>query len=348
MSIEEPVLRPAGAPDSLRAPFERDSPESGPVDPTSPRSDFAVIVPAFDEVENVPALFEALAETWRAHGLSGEVVIVDDGSTDGTADAARAAAAAFPGRVRIRRHARNRGKTEALVTGAAATPRRWLVLFDADLQHSTEEIPRFLDRLGEGYDLVTGWKQGRYEKRFVSGTYNWLSRRLFDVPVHDLNAMKAFRREVLDELPLRHDWHRFFVVLAHDRGYRIGEIPIELHPRTRGRAKYSGWGRVVGASLDLLAVKTLTSFLRKPMLLFGGSGAILTLLGILTGAVALWYRFALGQGYRPLLYLVTLLIVLGVLLFALGFLAEAVAQVRDRIDQVERRLTAGRDPEAEE
>ena len=347
MSRDEPVLRPAGTPDSLRAPFERDSPESGPVD-TSPRSDFAVIVPAFDEVENVPALFEALAETWRTHGLSGEVVIVDDGSTDGTADAARAAAATFPGRVRIRRHARNRGKTEALVTGAAATPRRWLVLFDADLQHSTEEIPRFLDRLGEGYDLVTGWKQGRYEKRFVSGTYNWLSRRLFDVPVHDLNAMKAFRREVLDELPLRHDWHRFFVVLAHDRGYRIGEIPIELHPRTRGRAKYSGWGRVVGASLDLLAVKTLTSFLRKPMLLFGGSGAILTLLGILTGAIALWYRFALGQGYRPLLYLVTLLIVLGVLLFALGFLAEAVAQVRDRIDQVERRLTAGRDPEAEE
>jgi hypothetical protein len=166
--------------------------------------------------------------------------------------------------------------------------------------------------------------------------------------VHDLNAMKAFRREVLDELPLRHDWHRFFVVLAHDRGYRIGEIPIELHPRTRGRPKYSGWGRVVVGSLDLLAVKTLTSFLRKPMLLFGGSGAILTLLGIVIGAVALWYRFALGQGYRPLLYLVTLLVVLGVLLFALGFLAEAVAQVRDRIDQMERRLTAGRDPEAGE
>jgi glycosyltransferase involved in cell wall biosynthesis len=260
----------------------------------------------------------------------------------------RAAAQGFPGKVRVLRHAKNRGKTEALVTGAAATPRRWLVLFDADLQHTTEEIPRFLDRLGEGFDVVTGWKQGPYEKRLVSGAYNWLSRRLFDVPVHDLNAMKAFRRDVLDELPLRHDWHRFFVVLAHDRGYSVGEIPIELHPRTRGRAKYSGWGRIVVGSLDLLAVKTLTSFLRKPLLLFGTSGAILSLLGVVIGAIALWYRFALGQGYRPLLYLVTLLIVLGMLLFALGFLAEAVAQVRDRIDQVERRLAGRGDREAGE
>jgi hypothetical protein len=127
----------------------------------------------------------------------------------------------------------------------------------------------------------------------------------------------------------------------------VGEIPIELYPRTRGRAKYSGWGRIIVGSLDLLAVKTLTSFLRKPMLLFGTSGAILAVLGVVVGAIALWYRFALGQGYRPLLYLVTLLIVLGVLLFALGFLAEAVAQVRDRVDQVERRL-ARRDREAGE
>ncbi len=305
---------------------------------SAPRADFAVIVPAYDEVENVPALFEALAETWREHGLAGEVVVVDDGSADDTARAASERAEGFPGPVTIVRHRSNRGKTEAMITGARATDATWVVLFDADLQHSPEEIPRFLDALGEGFDIVTGWKQGRYRKRFVSGVYNRLSQWLFRVPVHDLNSMKAFRRSILDEIPLRHDWHRFFVVLAHDRGYRVGEIPITLYPRLHGEAKYSGLGRVVIGTLDLLSVKILTSFLEKPLLLFGSLGSLLGGLGIGVGVVALYYRFALGQGYRPLLYLVTLLIVLGVLLFALGFIAEAIVQVRDRVEHLEQRL----------
>jgi glycosyltransferase involved in cell wall biosynthesis len=275
-------------------------------------------------------------------------VVVDDGSSDGTAEAAEREGAAFPGRVRVVRHASNLGKTEALVTGADATRRRWLVLFDADLQHVPDEIPRFLDKLGEGYDVVTGWKQGPYEKRLVSSIYNKLSRWLFRVPVHDLNAMKAFRRDLLDEIPLRHDWHRFFVVLAHDRGYRIAEIPITLYPRLHGRGKYSGWSRIVVGILDLLAVKTLTSFMRKPLLFFGTLGAVLAGSGVAIGLVALYYRFALGQGYRPLIYLVTLLVLLGVLLFALGFLAEAIAQVRDRIEHLERRLLAAERREGEE
>lgn len=313
-----------------------------------PREDFAVIVPAFDEVENMAPLFEALAATWREHGLTGEVVLVDDGSGDGTADAARQAAHGFPAPVRIVRHARNMGKTEAMVTGGAATRRTWLVLFDADLQHTADEIPRFLDELGKGADVVTGWKQGRYEKRLVSSIYNRLSQWLFRVPVHDLNSMKAFRRRILDEIPLRHDWHRFFVVLAHDRGYRLAEIPITLFPRERGAAKYSGFGRVVVGTLDLLSVKTLTSFLRKPLLFFGSIGALLTASGVLTGVVALYYRFALERGYRPLLYLVTLLIVLGVLFFALGFLAETVVQVRDRLELLERRLARREAPPGDE
>lgn len=302
------------------------------------RGDFALAVPAYNEVENMRPLFEALARAWREHRLTGEIVLVDDGSTDGTQAAAAAAAHGFPAPVRIERHAVNQGKTEAMMTAARTSRARFVVLFDADLQHSPDEIPRFLDKLAEGYDVVTGWKQGRYEKRLVSGVYNWLSQKLFRVPVHDLNSMKAFRRDILDAIPLRHDWHRFFVVLAHDRGYRVAEIPITLYPRRYGASKYSGPGRVVIGTLDLLSVKMLTSLLRKPFVYFGSLGAGLVLAGSAIGAVALYYRFALMQGYRPLLYLVVLLVVLGVLFLALGILAEGIVQVRDRVEHLERRL----------
>ncbi len=283
-------------------------------------------------------LFDALRKTWRDHDLGGEVVLVDDGSTDGTASAAQEAARGFPVRVRVERHTENLGKTEAMVTASAATRQPHIVLFDADLQHTSDEIPRFLDKLDEGYDVVTGWKQGAYEKHFVSVVYNWLSQKLFRVPVHDLNSMKAFRRDILDVIPLRHDWHRFFVVLAHDRGYRLAEIPIRLYPRQFGTSKYSGAGRILAGVLDLLSVKMLTSILRRPFVFFGTLGSVLGASGVVVGAVALYLRFGLGQGYRPLLYLVILLIVLGVLFFSLGVLAEGIAGVRDRVEHLERRL----------
>lgn len=317
------------------------------VDESALRDDFAVVIPAYDEVENMEPLLGALAETWRKHALGGEVVLVDDGSSDGTAEAAEEAARGFPGAFRVLRHQRNRGKTEALLTGTGATDRTWIVLFDADLQHTPDVIPRFLEKLAEGYDIVTGWKRGSYEKRFVSNVYNRLSRRIFDVPVHDLNSMKAFRRDILHEIPLRHDWHRFFVVLAHDRGYRVTEIPITLHPRRHGEPKYSGLGRVVVGTLDLVAVKTLVSFMRKPLLLFGILGLALGAAGVAVGAVALYLRFVLEQGYRPLLYLVILLVTLGVLFFAMGFLGEAIAHVRDRVENLERRIARGRDGSGE-
>jgi glycosyltransferase involved in cell wall biosynthesis len=302
--------------------------------------DFAVIVPAYDEEENVLPLAAALRETFEHHGLSGEVVLVDDGSRDRTRELAETVD--WPA-WSVVSHGRNRGKTEALLTGAAATTRSALVLFDADLQHSPEEIPRFLAKLAEGYDMVTGRKVGLYEKQRVSGLYNALCRRLFGVPVHDLNSMKAFRREVLAEVPLRHDWHRFFAVLAHDRGFRLGEIEIELRPRLRGASKYRGSGRIVAGFLDLLAVKLQLSFMERPLLLFGVAGGALGLLGLGVGAFALYQRFVLQQGYRPLAYLAGLLLVLGLLAFALGFLAEGIGQVRDRVEHLERALRREKD-----
>jgi glycosyltransferase involved in cell wall biosynthesis len=308
------------------------------------RRDFAVVIPAYNEVENVPDLVRELRAMFDRHGLGGEILLVDDGSTDGTAECALREAQGWD-RLRVVRHRRNFGKTEALVTAAEATEANWLVLFDADLQHTVEEIPRFLAKLDEGWDIVTGRKTGRYEKRAVSSIYNRLSRVIFEIPVSDTNSMKAFRRDILDEVRLRHDWHRFFVVLAFARGFTMTEIDIPLHPRRFGEAKYSGKGRILVGLLDMLSVWFFLFFARKPMMLFGISGIAMVASGVLVGAITIVLR-VIGTmppfGFRPLLYLVILLEVLGFLLFGFGFIAELVAQQHSELDALHRDMSRER------
>ncbi len=310
------------------------------------RRDFSLIVPAFNEAPVIPDLVRELKTAFERHELDGEVLLVDDGSTDGTADLAEREGAGWE-RFRVLRHKLNRGKTEAMLTAAEAASEPLLVLFDADLQHTPDEIPRFLARLDEGWDIVTGRKVGSYDKKAVSSIYNRLSRRIFDIPVSDLNSMKAFRAEILGGLSLRHDWHRFFVVLAHARGASVSEIDIELHPRRAGEAKYGGPLRILIGLLDLVSVWFLLLFSRKPLLLFGGTGLALAALGLLIAVVTVYLRFAhplMGfdpyippMGYRPLLYLVMLLETLGFLLFGFGLVSEQVAQVRDELDTMRKK-----------
>jgi len=303
--------------------------------------DVSVLVPAYNEVENIPVLIDSLISMFDRHGLNGEIVLVDDGSTDGTYSAA-AGIAGSEKRLKLLRHRRNFGKTEAMLTGNAAASAKVVVLYDADMQHAPDDIPRFLRKMAEepGYDIVCGHKVGKYSKRFVSSAYNFLSRLLFDVPVRDLNSMKAYRREILEEIHLRHDWHRFFVALAYNRGYRVGELDVELLPRRRGQSKYTGLWRVMVGLLDLISVKFLISLGKKPMSLFGTGGLALLFLGFVTGVVALYFRFGMTppQGYRPLLYLVILFVLAGVLLFTLGFLTELIGQLLERLKDVEDRL----------
>ena len=309
------------------------------------RHDFAVVVPAFNEAPVISALVTELRAAFEAHGLDGEVILVDDGSADGTGDIAEAETDEWPN-FRVLRHRTNRGKTEAMVTAAEATDKTFLVLFDADLQHSPDEIPRFLDKLDEGWDIVTARKVGAYDKRAVSSVYNRLSRWIFRVPVSDLNSMKAFKREVLDEIALRHDWHRFFVVMAHNRGYSVTEIDVTLHPRRAGTSKYRGPLRVVVGVLDLVAVWFLLLFSRKPLVLFGVAGMGLIVLGLVVAAGAFYWRFVLGQGFRPLLYLVALLETVGFLLLGFGLVSEMIAQLRVEVDSLKRdveRLEPGAD-----
>lgn len=310
------------------------------------RRNFAVVVPAFNEAPVVPDLVRELRATFETLGLSGEVILVDDGSTDGTAERARREAEGWDA-FKVVSHRRNLGKTEAMLTGAAMTQRTFIVLFDADLQHRPDEIPRFLSRLAEGWDVVTGRKVGTYEKRGVSSVYNLLSRRIFRVPVSDLNSMKAFRAEILEGMFLRHDWHRFFVVLAHARGCRVTEIDVELLPRRAGESKFQGPFRIVIGVMDLLSIWFMLFFSRKPLLLFGASGFAMAALGFLVGLVAIYLRFIhplVGfdpyippMGYRPLLTLVMLLETLGFLLVGFGLVSEQMAQIRHELDDFRRK-----------
>ena len=307
-----------------------------PVVPAALRENFAVLIPAYNEVENIPALFAAIQSTFERHGLNGEVVLINDGSTDDTYAAAQKEGARFK-RFHALKHRRNLGKTEAMVTGAAVCTTEFVILFDADLQHHPEEFPRFLQKLGEGWDIVAGRKIGAYEKNAVSSVYNRLSQHLFEVPARDLNSMKAFRRQILDELPLRHDWHRFFIVLAYAQGYTVTELDIALYPRHAGVSKYAGRGRIFVGVGDLLVVWFYLKFSEKPMQFFGGSGLALILLGIVVFLITAVLRI-IGMpppfGYRPLLTFVGLLETVGVIVVGFGFLGEMVAILRKELEQL--------------
>lgn len=297
----------------------------------------SIVVPAHNEEGNIPQLVERIAELIRSNtGYEYELLLVDDGSTDNTHQVMLKCQAQHEF-IKVIHHRNVRGITHALFSGFERASGEYYLFFPADLQYAPEEIPKLLEPLNRGADIVTGWKTGHYHRAFVSTVYNSLSRWLFKLPIHDLNSVKAFRREVVDALPLRRDWHRYMVALAAQEGYRIEEVRVNIYPRSWGRSKFGFWRIPIGI-LDLLAVKFHISFSKRPMLLFGSAGGASILLGIIAGLVALYYRIFLHQGHRALLYLVILLILAGLSLFALGLLAEAIAGVEERISRLERTI----------
>lgn len=299
----------------------------------------SVFVPAYNEVENVKPLLERIEEGLAARGIRGEVVFVDDGSTDGTADAAEALQARFPW-LRVLRHRHNQGLTEAMRTGFRAVRGELILFLPADLEcHPDEDIPKLLDKLNEGYDAVAGWRQNRRGgKVFASSVYNAVSRWLFKLDVHDMNWIKGFRREVTEALPpLRSDWHRFVLMLAASQGWRVGEVPTQWYPRQSGRSHY-GLGRIPISFLDVLVVKFLLTFRRHPMRFFGGLGAFLIGAAAAIGVYLLYLWLSIGRQQRPVFQLAGYLAVAGLLLFLVGFLAELVVSQSDQIDEMARQL----------
>ncbi|MEK7667959.1 MAG: glycosyltransferase family 2 protein, partial [Gemmatimonadota bacterium] len=224
--------------------------------------DVSVLVPAKDEAENLPEFLAQCEAAFRDAPFSAEVLVVDDGSTDETPQVLTALAARYPFLTPLR-HRSRQGIAEALRTAGLAARGAVLVFYPADLQFLPAEIPTLVGPILAGEaDLVTGAKQGQYEKAFVSGVYNRLCRLLFGLNVTDLNSVKAYRREIMAAVPLRPDWHRFFAVVASAQGFTLAERPVTLHQRRAGRSKF-GLGRIPVGIMDLLAVWFLLRFGRK-------------------------------------------------------------------------------------
>ena len=299
--------------------------------------DVSVLVPAKDEAENLPEFVKQCIAALSDVPYVCELVVVNDGSVDDTGPVLQALAQQHEF-LRVVTHRSQRGIADALKSAGEVARGRVFVFFPADLQFLPSEIPSLVEpvRSGEA-DIITGTKQGPYDKAIVSGVYNRLCRWLFGVRVTDLNAVKAYRREVMDVVPARPNWHRFMVVVAAADGFRVAERPVTLHPRRAGTSKF-GLGRIPVGMTDLLSVWFILRFGRKPMLFFGVSGGILFGLGFIVGVVALVLRFGYGMGFRPLLDLVLVLVVSGIALFGFGFVGEMLAGSREELRALNRSI----------
>jgi glycosyltransferase involved in cell wall biosynthesis len=298
----------------------------------------SVLVPARNEEGNVAAVIERIDRAFQQLGLPGEVILVNDGSTDNTLAEAEATARRYP-YVRVFNHRRNLGLTEALRTGFRNCTGDVVIFLPGDLEsHPDEDIPALLAKLNEGYDVVAGWRMGRRDgKVFASSIYNAVSRWLFGVPAHDMNWIKAMRREVVENLGLRSDWHRFILMIAASQGYRIGEVQTHFYPRKKGKTKF-GLARIPISFLDVLVVKFLLTFRRKPMLFFGTVGLSMIGLSALIGLYLLYIWFAFVMQKRPLFNFAEVLALAGLLFLLVGFVAELVVDQGERIAELERVL----------
>ena len=298
--------------------------------------DVSLLVPAKDEAENLPEFVKLCAEALGPAPFSFEVVVVDDGSRDETGVVLEALQKVHKF-LHVVTHRRQRGIADALRSAAEAATGDIFVFYPADLQYLPSDIPGLVAPiLSQKADIVTGTKQGKYEKAFVSGVYNTLCRRLFGVKVEDLNSVKAWRREITRSMPMRPDWHRYMVVIAAADGWRLTPHPVPLYPRRAGVSKFT-WKRIPIGVLDLLSVWFQLRFGRKPMLFFGVLGAILFSVGLLAGIVALVLRFGYGIGFRPLLNLVETMVISGIALFGFGFVGELIAGFGEEMRELARK-----------
>ncbi len=297
---------------------------------TENRPRISVVVPVYNERGTLDQLHQEVTEVLERVASEHEILFIDDGSTDGSTDVLDRLAA-NDARVRVYGFRSNRGKAEALNVGFKEAEGDIIITMDADLQDVPAELPHFLEALDEGYDLVSGWKKTRHDpwgKTLPSKFFNWVTGRVSGLRLHDFNCgYKAYRREVVQELDLYGEMHRFVPVLAAWQGFRVREIPVEHAPRTWGKSKY-GFSRLFKGAYDLLTVYLLTRFENRPMHFFGTIGVALATLGFVILLYMSFLRLALGEviGNRPLLFLGMLLMIAGIQFFSVGLVGEILVR----------------------
>lgn len=286
----------------------------------------SVLIPALNESDTIPELVTQLHVLEQNNpNYEFEFVLVDDGSTDGTAQIFNDKAHILTHAVTVS-HYFNEGLTAALISGVRKATHQYIFFLPGDLQYSPEIIPAFVDKAYEGYDIVTGTKQGAYEKRFISDIYNRLSRFLFKVTVRDINSVKLFDRRIIENLELHKDWHRYIVPLAALAGKKMTELPVALYPRLHGESKFSGKLRIIIGVFDMISVRLLWSFKQKPMLIFGSLGFLNLFLGFLSGCYFTYSRLISPLPYEPSTMFVALFILAGLLFLMAGFLGEILVE----------------------
>ena len=295
----------------------------------------SIVIPAYNEAESLPKLLQQLHAVIKTHAYRTEIIFVNDGSTDETRDVLEQLKSEQIIAIHFRQ---NRGKAAALMAGFEAAHGQIVITMDADLQDDPTEIPTLLEKLyDDNYDLVSGWKYPRkdpWEKRAFSFIFNRMTAWLTGVKLHDMNCgFKVYRAEVVKQLCIYGELHRYIPILAHQQGYRVGEIKVKHHPRQYGESKY-GLKRIPKGFLDLITVLFITKYLKRPLHVFGTIGSLVTFMGVLIGgylAVVWWMEG--GIGFRPLLMLSVLMVILGMQFISIGLLGELIIRFMARLER---------------
>jgi glycosyltransferase involved in cell wall biosynthesis len=293
--------------------------------------ELSIVIPLYNEEENVGPLYAQLKGALEATGREYEIIIVDDGSTDGSFDVLKRLHEDDE-RLKVIRFRRNFGQTAAFAAGFDRSQGQVVITMDADLQNDPADIPLLLEKIEEGYDVVSGWRLHRQDpfltRRLPSMIANWLISQVTRVHLHDYGcSLKAYRREVVKNVQLYGELHRFIPAIANWMGVSVAEVPVRHYARRFGKSKY-GLSRTVRVLLDLLTVRFLLSYSTRPIHIFGGLGLISFVAGIGLGGYLSFVKFALDRkiGDRPLLLLAILLMVMGVQLISMGLLGELVVR----------------------